>query len=599
MKRLLNIFLLLFICPNFCGAQYQKLLDNFQNLANKASSDSDKVIALGKLADFYYTYKLNRQGDSVLRQQLLIADISNNNNLILMALFGDAINNISSSATKEDFDKTINYLEKGINYARSQNKYEYIALGYIRMAILLRNKGQYDKAINNAILATHQLTKIVSDSIKALVYIELGNTYQARGESVLAATNYNSAFDIAFKIKSVPLQSSIYHCYSEMYYALGNKDIAIDELKKSLILNTKHNYNEGLVKDHYDLARLTNEKYFIDKTLHLADSLKLIKYVLWAKELMFYVFMIIEMNSDKALHYLQTEQDLKQSYLNTGQEYYYRTIGQIYYYSNKPDSALYYYKLAEEGYIKVFDQKLIRGLYREIAATYKLLNKIPESINYYFKVLDISQLLNDANNIALTSKSLSELFEKQGDFKEAFNYSKQAIQYEDSLRKLSAGREMALLNVEREISKHAEEVRQEQQRINNKRNMQYMVITIAIALIFILILIIGMFPISKLTIRLLGYIFFISLFEFIVILIYTFVYKITHGEPLKIWLIKIVVIALLVPLQHFLEHKLIKFLESRKLLKARTKFSLRNWLHKRKTPAPLKKTKFEEGTAVL
>jgi hypothetical protein len=112
-------------------------------------------------------------------------------------------------------------------------------------------------------------------------------------------------------------------------------------------------------------------------------------------------------------------------------------------------------------------------------------------------------------------------------------------------------------------------------------------------------MIIGMFPVSKLTIKLLGYIFFISLFEFIILLIFSFLYKLTNGEPLKIWLFKIVVIAMLVPIQHFLEHKLIKFLESRKLLKARTKFSLQNWLHKRKKPAPIKKPNFEEGTAVL
>jgi hypothetical protein len=109
-----------------------------------------------------------------------------------------------------------------------------------------------------------------------------------------------------------------------------------------------------------------------------------------------------------------------------------------------------------------------------------------------------------------------------------------------------------------------------------------------------------MFPVSKLTIRMMGYFFFISLFEFIVLLIdnILLVYA-THDEPLKLWLIKIALIALLVPLQHFLEHNLIRFLESRKLLEARTKFSFKNWWQKIKKPAPVTDAGIEEDTAVL
>jgi hypothetical protein len=127
-------------------------------------------------------------------------------------------------------------------------------------------------------------------------------------------------------------------------------------------------------------------------------------------------------------------------------------------------------------------------------------------------------------------------------------------------------------------------------------------------------LVLGMFPISKLTIKVLGYFFFISLFEFIVLVLDNNVlHSITHGEPLTLWLIKIGLIGMLVPLQHFLEHTLIKFLESRKLLRARTNFSIKKWFQKRKLTilAKVKKDKarknkakkdieeMEEGTAVL
>lgn len=592
-------FFLLFCLQNICFAQFRKQIDSLTAVCNIAASDSEKVVQLGKLADLYYTFKLNKKGDSILRHQLLIADLSNNNNLVLIALFGDAITNISPSTSKDEFDKTIQFLEKGINYAKSQNQYDYLALAYVRMANLLRKRGESEKALNNANLAVQGLQNVKSDSIKVVIYIELGNTYQARNESVLASTNYNTAYDLAYKIKSVPLQSDIYHCFSEMYVSLGHIDIAKEELMKSLALNKQHGYNEGLLRDFYDLARITDEKFFIEKTIALADSLKLSKYILKAKSLMFYYYMVAEKNGDKALQYLEQEPDVKESIQNIGTAYFNRTIGQVFLWSKKGDSALHYFKMAEEDYVNNFDPKLRRGIFKEIAESYKLQNDMPNAILYYNKVMDLSRQISDAVIIASTSSALSGLYEKLGDFKQAFIYSKQAIAYQDSLRKLSEGREIALLNVERENRKHAEESRREAERLIDKRNLQYFAITIAIAAIFTFMLILGMFPISKLTIKMLGYFFFISLFEFIVLLIDNFLHQLTHGEPLKIWLIKIFLIALLVPLQHFLEHRLIKFLESRKLLEARTKFSLKKWMSKAKKPALHKEADFEEGTAVL
>lgn len=113
-----------------------------------------------------------------------------------------------------------------------------------------------------------------------------------------------------------------------------------------------------------------------------------------------------------------------------------------------------------------------------------------------------------------------------------------------------------------------------------------------------------MFPVSKLVIKIFGYIYFICVFEFIILLIeHSVLHPITHGDPLKLWLLKIVLIAMLVPIQQFVEHNLIKFVQSRKLHHARTKWLERvqdaksrfvaKWKAKKKTPVPVPAT--EEG----
>lgn len=605
MKRLLNIFLFFLLSINLCKAQFKRQLDSLCIMCNNINSDSEKVIALGKIADLYYTYKYNHEADSVLHQQLLLADLSDNSNLSLIALFGAAITNVSPSTTADNFNKTVQFIQRGIDYAKSINKYDYIAIGYSRMANILRKRGEYDKALTNAQIALGYLPNVASDSIKAVVYIELGDTYKDKGDAVSAYTNYNSAFDIALKIKSISLQSQVYHCFSEVYKYLEQYEAAKDELKKSLTLDKENGYAEGMVHDYYDLARITDEKIYIDKTIELAESLHLNNYIFSAKGLMLAYIEVVEKNSDKALHYLETEPDLKQSYLNIGIAYYYRAIGDIYLYSLKPDSALHYFKLAEYDYTEIFDKKYTKTLFRDIAETYQHLNDVPNAINYYTKVLDLSKKINDPTSIITASGELSKLYEQLGDFKQAFGYSKLSIIYKDSLRSLSKGSDIALMGVEREKRKHEQELQDEERRLNSSKNIQYLAISVAICVIFVGFLFMGMFPVSKLTIKLFGYFFFISLFEFIVLLIdNVLLAKAVHGEPLKLWLIKIALIALLVPLQHFLEHNLIKFLESRKLLEARTKFSLKNlslrkWWQKMKKPASVEDAGIEEDTAVL
>jgi hypothetical protein len=70
----------------------------------------------------------------------------------------------------------------------------------------------------------------------------------------------------------------------------------------------------------------------------------------------------------------------------------------------------------------------------------------------------------------------------------------------------------------------------------------------------------GRFKVKPWLIRSLGFLSFILLFEFIILIADQQIHHLTHGEPLPILLIKIVLIAALLPLHHYLEHKAIHYL---------------------------------------
>ena len=180
--------------------------------------------------------------------------------------------------------------------------------------------------------------------------------------------------------------------------------------------------------------------------------------------------------------------------------------------------------------------------------------------------------------------------------KKAFYYSRQGVVLKDSLQTIANQRDIALIELANEEKRHERELEAIETQKLVKRNLQYMAITVSITIIFFLLVVLGMFRISNITIKLLGYFAFISLFEFIVLLIEPFLHHITHGQPLQIWLFKIVLIATLVPLQHYLEHKTINYLHTRK---KKYTFSIKKWWQRQKKPTAATIDEIEKDTAML
>jgi hypothetical protein len=131
-----------------------------------------------------------------------------------------------------------------------------------------------------------------------------------------------------------------------------------------------------------------------------------------------------------------------------------------------------------------------------------------------------------------------------------------------------------------------------------KTNLQYTGISMMVALMFILLVFTGMFPVSKVTVGMLNFVTFICLFEFITLLIDHWLHSITRGEPLRIWLAKIVVIFLLLPLHHSMEKVAMKFLSSQKLLRLRQKISVRKLFHPSKKSVQRMEENLEESTLI-
>ena len=590
----LQIIICLLLLVHQVNSQLPHEKELIQQLT-KAKTDEEKVVVLGKLAELYSIYKNNRKADSILDKQILLAELAHQDELMLKTISGKAIDNIGGWSNKETFDHAIQFLQKALNYAKSQDNTYLEAVCHLKLATLFRKRGLFDQAMAQTSLA-FPLTDKKQDSLKAALYIELGEAFLSKGEAVSAYKNFNTAYDISYSIKNIPLQSATWHCFSNLYRALGDTILATNSLSESLRLNTKHANAEGLLVDNIDLFRLTDEIDFLNKALYLADTVGSISHQLYGKRLMLSYYMVVEKNSEKALNYLKKNSDLLQYFTNEGLPNF--NIGAIYHYSGKYTEAIEHYLLDEAAIVNTFDPFVQLSFFCEVANCYDKTNQNKKAIEYYKKAFAISQNTGSINSNANITSRLSDLFARIGDYENAFRYSNEFQKYNEQLKELAKQKEVTILGLEREKRRHEIDLQAIADEDLRRRNLQYTGISMATAFLFIILIIFGMFPISRLTIRMLNFFSFICLFEFIILLIDNWLHHVTHAEPLKIWLAKIFIIAILLPLHHSLEHIAIKFLSSQKLQRFRRKLSIRHIFHPTKKQVQKLEKTLEESTLV-
>jgi len=575
MQRLLSVIFFVLLLQQAGVAQFSRKVDSLAYICNNAATDKEKVTACGRLAELYYIYQLDDAGDSMLQRQVRLAELSGDKQLQYDAYFGDAITNITVWRSKSTFDGALSFLKKGLAFARSSGNDGYLALAYARIAWLYRKWGQTDNAFNNANSAFTSALNIDNDSIKIVTAIELGDAYQAKSDALPAFKIYTKAYEDAVAINNLPLQSEINHRFAELYAGLNNPGARLEYLLKSEKQNKVGKYTEGLIKDYINLARATDEKSYVLKALHLADSVHSEKYALQAKRIMYGLYAFVIRNADSTFNYISSNEDLKLFFINRGLPSFYNTAGFIHQYAGNIDSAIYYYQKAMPGLDASFDINTLQSVYSNLGRCFAAKGLNPQAIEYYQKAYTIANSLKNLSSEASSSKALGDLFEKTGDYKNSILYYKKNEAVKDSLAMLTSQKDIALQEIKNEERNHENALALLARQQIKRRNLQYMAITLVISFFFVALIVLGMFPINKLTIKLSGFFVFICLFEFIVLLIDSWLHQLAHGEPLKIWLMKIFIIALLVPCQHFLEHRMVKFIESARLRKLKLKLKQR------------------------
>lgn len=590
-----KVFLLMACIVPYCVsyAQSTKLEDSLHKQLSQAVTVDDRMRWMSELAKHYLGTD-NAKSEEYGALIITIADSSRNRELIAKAYLYNADRCFNFSALKEYIVRGIEYSQKALDIARNNHLDEYQAWAYSYLARGMRNNGEADKALNYNILAVNIASNVKSDSLKVAMFNALGNTYMSKDEKLLAFRNFLQALNIAEESGKYSLRLSCYSRLSSFYNSMDEFEKAKDYEFRKEALHRENNKRYELLEAYTSIGNLyvrakqyDQAKRYFEKLIALADSLQYNVYNLSGH--MYIVTMYLNSKEyRKGLDYFNAHPEVKDYLVKTGLGYMLdNAYGSILTLNNSLDSAGIFLARAEPEFETRSNLVNRFYFYTNYGFYYKVKKDYDKAIAYWLKAKKVGDQLGSLDVQQLSATNLDSLYQFKGDYKNAHFYNTQYTVLKDSMQKLSREKDLLSLEIDNENRRKEREAARLEQEKQRRHNIQYMAIIIAIATIFILLVMAGVFSVSKTTIHVLGFFAFIFLFEFIILLADNQIHHWTHGEPWKVLAIKIVLIAMLLPLHHWLEKKVIHYLSTQQLIKVRGRGILGKWFGKKDADLPL------------
>lgn len=611
MRRvLLTSFFLILL--SVCGAQQNPaVIDSFKKQLDGAKTAEARFEALSRLTR---TLMNVSQAESDKYGQMLNreAELSRDRRLMVKALLIHGERYGYFLSRKEMLERSISYYNQALDMARSNKLDREMAQAYLGLSGIHMYVPALDKSLNYTTQASSIASALKDDSLSVAVYNSFGNVYQLKADRLLALRNFLTALRLSEELKEGKNESlkhsllrSCYRNLSQFYAGIKEYDKAIDYATRAYdelgFMKTGNvPYNRAIDLNNmgnlYALKKNTDMSvYYYERSLKLADSLKF-----EALKMPAYTSIVNQYLSNdepaKAMAYFKENPTLKEYFVNFGFSYVIdQAYGIIYSGLGRNDSAAFYFKKAEPQFEVSSTPAGRLNFYYQYAQFFRKTGDYPGAINYFNKARQLAESSADLESQQLIAAQLDSVYTLSGDYKMSYQYSNLHYKLKDSLEKLSEEKDLMQMELADEQQRQDRIAREKAEALTKKHNLQYMGITVGIASVFLVLVLLGIFQVSATTIRILGFFAFIFLFEFIILIADHRIHEWTHGEPLKVLGIKIVLIAMLLPLHHWMEHKVVTYLASRKLILSSRRGFWNNILAKRKTAAPAKETTFAQN----
>ena len=556
------------------GAGYDYWPDSLRRELAHATSLPEKAKWDLLLANYYYGND-NVQADAYGQQAVEAAEMSRDRMVMIRTYIGNGNRYMTNGGLRSVLDQAIESFHRAEDIAREDKLDEGMVLADCALARAYRQGGDNDRSLAYCNQAVSLAGERDNDSLQEMAYGQLGYTYLARNEKLSAFRNFLKALDIAEQSKNNFLLLDAMQDVGDFYMNIHEYDKAIDyamryvdedrKLRDFIDLAFSYNVLGTLYADkkEYDIAL-----GYYEHESALGDS---IHYDLIKVNAYFTIFKLYldSRQYQKGMNYLD-HHPIATNYIDRIGLHCYidECYGEAYVQMGKMDSAAYYFRRAEPQVEANGNSFLKSKLYDALGDFYRRRSDFPKACGYYLKERAVGQSTGDLQLLRDAALMLDSIYLQMHDYQSAYIYHEEYTRNADSLRNLSRETDLLKLEVDNDGRRRDREAKEEEQATEHRHNVQYMGFTVGLVVLFIVLVMLGWLAVPPSVIRILGFLSFIFLFEFIILLTDKQIQGWTNEEPWKVLLIKIALAAILVPLHHWLEHKVIVYLSNRKRFKA-------------------------------
>jgi len=545
--------------------------DSLKRALAHATEWKDKAQLAVNLAVYYFGQ--NRPlSDEYGRQAVEAAEMSRDRMLMIQTYLDNGRRFQQGVGLKENLHMAIDNCRRAEQVAKEDKLDRGMVAVDIAFAQIYRTLGDNAQAMAYSNQAVTTAGDLDNDSVQVAAYTSLGESYEARNEKLLAFRNYLKALDVAEQAKDAWLTRNASAYLAYFYHGIHEEDKAIDyELKIIIPKDRELKHFNDLRSDYNTLANFFVRKGDYDialesyeHALQLADS---IHFDLVKIDSYFGIFDTYFKSGQyqKGMSYFQSHPVVSDYLDRAGMQYVVDEVyAEAYMEMGQQDSAAWYYEREEPEVEAKANAPSRADFYDGMGGFYKKRGIWGKAIGYYEKEEAIGKEMGDLHVLEQADESLDSLYWRTRDYAKAYVYHTQYVQYSDSLRNLAKATELLKLEVDNDARRRDRQVREEEQDRERRHNVQYMGFTVGLVVLFIALVMMGWLAVPTSVIRGLGFLSFIFLFEFIILLADKQIAALTHEEPWKVLLIKIGLAAILLPLHHWSEHKVIHYLSSRK-----------------------------------
>jgi tetratricopeptide (TPR) repeat protein len=570
--KLFFSLLLAFFAFN-CTAQKDSTLIKLKTALTKAATTSEKLDAYIALAAEYHL-KDNKSCQETVDQMIYEAEKSRNRELMVKSRRLAATMFGQTTISKESMDKALQYAKAALEIGKNLPGIEKERLlSQMTMARILRNEGNFTEARKYNESADQIAATTSDDSLKVIAKLGLGRTLLMAGEKIDAFRIYLAAQEIADKSKHANkdfIDISVVNSLTAFYESIEDYDKAIDNQYRfyEYARKNKNTYDAMNTLSKIGQLYINAKKYDAAKKnyeelIRLADSLKNNDNKIGGQIGLLNV-MAGSNDGKSSLAYLQNHPEIRQAFEEYQISYYLEFgIGQIYSSLKMYDSANLYFKKSLPSMLANSSNSQKASVYLQYGKQLFESGQYTAAIDNLLKCKQINDSLGNFKDNLNCYDMLDSSYQKTGDFKNAWLYKDLYQKAKAGIDEKSKAKDILSMELDAETKRNERLKAAEEETRIRRHNLQYMGIVIGIVTLFIALVMLGMFRVPIKWIRAMGFISFIFLFEFIIFLADTWIHHATHGEPLKVLGIKVVLIAILLPLHHFLEHKVIHYITAK------------------------------------